>query len=581
MSCSGEGSPPGLPLLPDRPQSPRAPLPLPLPPPPTSSSTTADCAAAPPLDNGDGEAAGKSGGRVANKICRVCGDRALGYNFNVVSCESCKAFFRRNALNNKEFRCPFSGDCHVNVISRRMCQRCRLRKCFEVGMKSDWILSEDAKKKKRPRKRAADSLSPSARSQDEEAPSTSKPKTLKPDPAKMSALVASDSGAATSAVKVEVDEGDCGEGSVRVPKALLLKLLESHGRASGRSACSCSCLCGFYPKGARLGPPPLDARNTETILSCLSQGAASSSSSAASPGKVEFSNMGWIPADLAGVEPAEMGEVDLIGSMINATISAEMSGSPPGSLIPPSPLTPGTPSGGGCPPDVLSPRDQRKLEELIAANEVMNESGLDDERLPKNSLTLTDVVNLTDVAVRKIIQMSKKIAGFRSLNQEDQIALLKGSCTEVMILRGLMNYDAEKEVWKGPGPQEISCDVLKDIKGGDAYLQHKRYLSSFAAEWRTNEPLMLLLSVITLFTPSRPFLTNPAYVQQQQDSYHALLQRFLRSSLPQAQAETTYRQLCHRIHSLHSLNETLQNIFLHVNPKDVEPLLIEIFDLKK
>lgn len=39
--------------------------------------------------------------REANKTCGVCGDRALGYNFNAVSCESCKAFFRRNALKNK------------------------------------------------------------------------------------------------------------------------------------------------------------------------------------------------------------------------------------------------------------------------------------------------------------------------------------------------------------------------------------------------------------------------------------------------------------------------------------------------
>lgn len=32
-----------------------------------------------------------------DKTCLVCGDKALGYNFNAVSCESCKAFFRRNA----------------------------------------------------------------------------------------------------------------------------------------------------------------------------------------------------------------------------------------------------------------------------------------------------------------------------------------------------------------------------------------------------------------------------------------------------------------------------------------------------
>ncbi len=31
-------------------------------------------------------------------ICVVCGSSANGYNFGAIACESCKAFFRRNAL---------------------------------------------------------------------------------------------------------------------------------------------------------------------------------------------------------------------------------------------------------------------------------------------------------------------------------------------------------------------------------------------------------------------------------------------------------------------------------------------------
>uniref|UniRef100_K1QYV8 Nuclear hormone receptor HR96 n=1 Tax=Magallana gigas TaxID=29159 RepID=K1QYV8_MAGGI len=38
-----------------------------------------------------------------DKICLVCGDKALGYNFNAITCESCKAFFRRNALKSDLF----------------------------------------------------------------------------------------------------------------------------------------------------------------------------------------------------------------------------------------------------------------------------------------------------------------------------------------------------------------------------------------------------------------------------------------------------------------------------------------------
>lgn len=30
-------------------------------------------------------------------ICGICGDRAIGFNYDVLSCASCKSFFRRNA----------------------------------------------------------------------------------------------------------------------------------------------------------------------------------------------------------------------------------------------------------------------------------------------------------------------------------------------------------------------------------------------------------------------------------------------------------------------------------------------------
>lgn len=44
------------------------------------------------------------------KECGVCGDHALGSNFNAITCESCKAFFRRNALKTKV--CFI----HINVL---------------------------------------------------------------------------------------------------------------------------------------------------------------------------------------------------------------------------------------------------------------------------------------------------------------------------------------------------------------------------------------------------------------------------------------------------------------------------------
>ncbi|RUS89585.1 hypothetical protein EGW08_002603, partial [Elysia chlorotica] len=95
---------------------------------------------------------GKSGGKREQKrrpkprdgtvlFCGVCGDRALGYNFDAISCESCKAFFRRNALKTKPFTCSFDGNCKLDAHTRKFCSGCRMKKCFAVGMKKEWILT--------------------------------------------------------------------------------------------------------------------------------------------------------------------------------------------------------------------------------------------------------------------------------------------------------------------------------------------------------------------------------------------------------------------------------------------------------
>ncbi|CAF0720031.1 unnamed protein product [Rotaria sp. Silwood1] len=82
--------------------------------------------------------------------CVVCGDHAFGYNFDAISCESCKAFFRRNALRPpNDLKCRGNGHCEVTVEKRKRCKKCRLDKCFRMGMRKEWILSEQDKQRKR------------------------------------------------------------------------------------------------------------------------------------------------------------------------------------------------------------------------------------------------------------------------------------------------------------------------------------------------------------------------------------------------------------------------------------------------
>ena len=61
------------------------------------------------------------------KLCGVCGDVAKSNHFGGLSCDSCKAFFRRSVQNNayKAFACPYERKCVIGKMSRKTCQYCR------------------------------------------------------------------------------------------------------------------------------------------------------------------------------------------------------------------------------------------------------------------------------------------------------------------------------------------------------------------------------------------------------------------------------------------------------------------------
>lgn len=72
---------------------------------------------------------------LGNEVCSVCGDKASGFHYNVLSCEGCKGFFRRSVIKGAQYVCKNGGKCEMDMYMRRKCQECRLRKCQEAGMR--------------------------------------------------------------------------------------------------------------------------------------------------------------------------------------------------------------------------------------------------------------------------------------------------------------------------------------------------------------------------------------------------------------------------------------------------------------
>ncbi len=71
------------------------------------------------------------------EACTICGDKASGYHYNALSCEGCKGFFRRSVTNDRKYTCEKNGACNIDIYMRRKCQKCRLERCYNAGMRKE------------------------------------------------------------------------------------------------------------------------------------------------------------------------------------------------------------------------------------------------------------------------------------------------------------------------------------------------------------------------------------------------------------------------------------------------------------
>nr|XP_034969505.1 steroidogenic factor 1-like [Zootoca vivipara] len=77
-----------------------------------------------------------------DELCPVCGDKVSGYHYGLLTCESCKGFFKRTVQNNKHYTCTESQNCKIDKTQRKRCPYCRFQKCLVVGMKLEAVRAD-------------------------------------------------------------------------------------------------------------------------------------------------------------------------------------------------------------------------------------------------------------------------------------------------------------------------------------------------------------------------------------------------------------------------------------------------------
>ncbi|XP_035481204.2 nuclear receptor subfamily 5 group A member 2-like [Scophthalmus maximus] len=74
--------------------------------------------------------------------CPVCGDKVSGYHYGLLTCESCKGFFKRTVQNNKKYVCAENQECRIDKTHRKRCPFCRFQKCLHVGMQLEAVRAD-------------------------------------------------------------------------------------------------------------------------------------------------------------------------------------------------------------------------------------------------------------------------------------------------------------------------------------------------------------------------------------------------------------------------------------------------------
>ena len=194
--------------------------------------------------------------------------------------------------------------------------------------------------------------------------------------------------------------------------------------------------------------------------------------------------------------------------------------------------------------------------------------------------SLDQLVNQSSITVLRIIKFAKRLEEFGKLSQECQIGILKGCWIHILLLRSVSVYDIVRDVWGTPRG-DIPTAILKNATGYDQlHDDHINYCKSIKTIIRDDITIVVILIVIVLFSPEGPHVMTRELVSNIQDRYLVLLKHYLESKYTYLRAADMFPQLISKMKELKELAEVHGRVLLDVNPNEIEPIMLEILDLK-
>lgn len=191
----------------------------------------------------------------------------------------------------------------------------------------------------------------------------------------------------------------------------------------------------------------------------------------------------------------------------------------------------------------------------------------------ENFLLLTEMATSQ---VQVLVEFTKNIPGFLSLDHEDQIALLKGSAVEAMFLRS-----AQVVSRKMPnGHSNVLEERIRKSGISDEFITPMFNFYKSIGELHMAQEEQALLTAITILTPDRPYVKDQQAVERLQEPMLDVLRKLC--ILQHPQEPQYFARLLGRLTELRTLNHYHAEMLTswRTNDHKFTPLLCEIWDVQ-
>ena len=181
--------------------------------------------------------------------------------------------------------------------------------------------------------------------------------------------------------------------------------------------------------------------------------------------------------------------------------------------------------------------------------------------------------------IRRFAFYSRMMADFSSLPFQDQSILLKGGVLEMCLLRGALVFDPETNRWPTANMSMykdmpiLKLDNIVHLTSSRLFQMHLDFISCIR-QMSVDEPTIMLLILIVLFTPERTGLIHTEWIEKFQSYYTSLLEHYLNWRFGLAKAKFIFGKMLTKLSDLRELSDTHNHANLRLGKKTTFSLLI-------